>query len=248
MVTGTGKGIGYSVAKVLADEGALVSVVSRNKENVSDLVALMGGAEKGHYGIIKDLEEENAPREIYNDLQKEFGNINILVNNLGSTLDITDPFCPLEDWRRVYRVNFEVAVEMNNLMLPFMLEQKAGRIVNICSTASMENNGPVTYCSMKAAFAAYSRSMGRVLAKDGVVMTGVLPGAVITEGGFWETALRERPEHAERYLKERCPAGKFGNPEDIAYMVAFLCSELAEFCQGAIVPVDGGQSRHYFAQ
>jgi len=247
-VTGTGKGIGYAIAKVLADEGALVSVVSRKAENVSNLLKAMGGVEKGHYGITKDLEPESAPREIYDELQEEFGEIDIMVNNLGSTLDITDPYCSLEDWRRVYRVNFEVAVDMNNLMLPSMLQRKTGRIVNICSTASMENNGPVTYCAMKAAFSAYSRSMGRVLAKDGVVMSGVLPGVIYTEGGHWARAMKERPEHVDKYLADRCPTGKFGKTEDIAYMVAFLCSELAEYCQGSIVPVDGGQSRHYFPQ
>ena len=111
----------------------------------------------------------------------------------------------------------------------------------------MENNGPVTYCSMKAALTAYSRSMGRVLAKTGIVMTTLLPGAVFTKGGFWDSVMEERPEHAKKYLSDRCPAGKFGEPDDIGTMTVVLCSEQAKFCQGSIFPVDGGQSRHYFS-
>jgi 3-oxoacyl-[acyl-carrier protein] reductase len=112
----------------------------------------------------------------------------------------------------------------------------------------MENNGPVTYCAMKAAVIAYTHSLGRVLAKTGIVVSTVLPGAVYTEGGFWDQAMAERPDHVEKYLADRCPAGRFGTVEDIGYMVAFLASELADFCQGAVVPVDGGQSRHYFVK
>ena len=87
-----------------------------------------------------------------------------------------------------------------------------------------------------------------MLAKDGIVMSAVLPGAVFTEGGYWDKAMKERPEHVQKYLSDRCPLGRFGTPESIAAMVVFLCSELAGFCQGAIIPVDGGQSRHFFVE
>jgi NAD(P)-dependent dehydrogenase (short-subunit alcohol dehydrogenase family) len=90
--------------------------------------------------------------------------------------------------------------------------------------------------------------MGRILAietKD-VVMSAVLPGVVLTEGGHWDTVLKERREHAEKYLAERCPLGRFGKPSEISPIVVLLCSKLATFCQGSIVPVDAGQARHYF--
>ena len=146
----------------------------------------------------------------------------------------------------MWRFNFEVAVELDRLITPFMQERKWGRVVHIASTASMENNGPVTYCAVKAALLAYSRSMARILAPTGVVMSAVLPGAVMTEGGHWEKEMKEKPERVKKYLEERCPLGRFGKSEDIAAMVVFLSSNLAQFCQGSIVPVDGGQSRHYF--
>jgi 3-oxoacyl-[acyl-carrier protein] reductase len=126
-----------------------------------------------------------------------------------------------------------------------MLEKKWGRIVHIASTASVENNGPITYCTAKAALAAYSRSFGRVLAPEGIVMSAVLPGAVLTEGGHWETAQKERPEHVEKYLAERLPLREFGTPEHISGIVAFLCSDQAGFFQGSVVPVDGGQIRGF---
>ncbi len=247
-MTGTGKGIGYGIARSLAKEGVKVAVVSRSSEHLNGLMEAMGGREKGHYALSADLVEKDAPKNIVTKISQEFGNIDILVNNLGSTLDITDPFCSLDDWQKVYRMNLEVAIESTNAVLPYMRACGWGRIINISSTAGMENNGPIPYCSIKAALIAYSHSLGRVLAKEGVVVSCVLPGAIFTEGGHWDKALIERPEHVEKYLQDRCPSGTFGEIDDIGSMVAFLASDLAKFCQGSIIPVDGGQSRHYFVK
>jgi 3-oxoacyl-[acyl-carrier protein] reductase len=90
--------------------------------------------------------------------------------------------------------------------------------------------------------------MGGVVAPNGVVMSAVLPGAVYTEGGFWDEASVNRPEHVRKYLTERQRIGRFGRVEEIGHYVTFLCSELASFSTGSIVPIDGGQGRGYFGQ
>ena len=247
LVTGAGRGIGRAIAKSLAKEGAKVAVFSRTESDIVSLVEEMGGTGCGHFGQPLDLEAEGSPHMLMTMLgEADFGPVDIAVHNLGGTLEIRDAFCSLDDWRRVFRINFEVAVELNLFLLPYMREQGWGRVVHIASTASVENNGPITYCAAKAALAAYSRSFGRVLAPDGVVMSAVLPGAVFTEGGAWDIAMKERPEAVATYKAERLPLREFGTPEHISGIVAFLCSEQADFFQGAIVPADGGQIRGYF--
>lgn len=245
LVTAAGRGIGRSVARDFAAEGAKVAVVSRTQGDIDSLLQDMGGETAGHFGCSLDLETEGSADKLFELVTRHLGRIDVLVNNLGSTLDITDPYCPISDWRRVIRVNLEVAIELNNLVIPTMKERKWGRICNILAGASIENHGPVPYCTAKAAFMAYTRSMGRVLAPSGVVMTGVLPGAVLTEGGHWEVAMRERPQHAEEYLKFRTAAGRFGRVDEIAPMVLFMCSNRASFFQGSQVLIDGGQVRTY---
>jgi 2-hydroxycyclohexanecarboxyl-CoA dehydrogenase len=136
---------------------------------------------------------------------------------------------------------------MNNLFLPGMMKNGWGRIVNISANASLENSGPVPYCAIKAAYTAYSRSMARVLAKSGVVMSAVLPGVVITEKGHWQNILKTNPEHAEKYLLERTPMERFGKTDEISPFVALLCSQLASFAVGSIHAIDGGQARHYYS-
>lgn len=248
LVTGAGRGIGRAISISLASEGAAVAVASRTASDIESLVGELKTVSDGHFGVAMDLTPADAPSELMARLkQASFGPIDIVVHNLGGTLDVKDPLCSLEDWRKVWRMNIEVAIELNLLLVPAMQKQKWGRVVHIASTASVENNGPITYCTAKAALAAYSRSLGRVLAPDGVVMTAVLPGAIATDGGYWEEVLKERPEHAAKYLAERCPLGRFGVSEDIGGIVAFLCSEQAGFFQGSVVQVDGGQIRGFFS-
>lgn len=246
LVTGASRGIGASIAINLAKEGAAVAITARSESDLKSVIAEMGGFEKGHYLLAADLAEEGGPAKIFGEVVKNFGTPDILVNNLGDTLELKDPFISVQEWRKIFRINLEVAIELNNLTIPHMERNKWGRIVNVLSIASYENSGPVPYCTVKAAFAAYTRSMARVLAKTGIVMSGIVPGAIFTKEGAWDIAMKTRPEHVRKYLEDRCPLGKFGEPDDIGTMVAVLCSEQAKFCQGSIFPVDGGQSRHYF--
>jgi len=246
LVTGGGRGLGRGIALSLSREKAKVAIVSRTKSDVEKLVCEMGGADQGHYGIALDLMEQGAPAYLVEDIRENFGEPDIIVHNLGGTLDISDPFCSVEDWRKVWRFNLEVAIELNLAFVPAMKKKKWGRIVHISSISSMENHGPVSYCAIKAALTAYARSFGRVLAPDGILVTAVLPGAVFTEKGYWDIALKEKPEHVRKYLNERMAIRRFGTIDEIGSVVTFLCSEQASFCVGSIVPVDDGQGRGYF--
>jgi NAD(P)-dependent dehydrogenase (short-subunit alcohol dehydrogenase family) len=247
LVTGAGRGLGQAIALCLAREGAQVAAVSRTASDIEALIADMGGEKAGHRGVVMDLMPEGAPDRLLAELAG-FGPFDIVVHNVGGTMDITNPFCSIKDWRDVYRFNFEIGVELDAKILPEMCRRKWGRVCHISSISSMENHGPVTYCAMKAALTAYARSMGGVVARDGVVVTAVLPGAVFTEKGYWDTASTERPEHVHKYLTERQRIGRFGRPEEIGNFVAYLCSELASFNTGSVVPIDGGQGRGYFGQ
>lgn len=249
LITGAGRGLGRAIAESLAAEGVKVVATSRTASDLEELIKAIDGKEAGHLGVPLDIMPDGAPAELLR-LAREGGflSFDIVVHNVGGTLDIKDPFCSIEDWRRVYRFNFEVAVELNAMLVPAMQQRKWGRVVHISSIAGMENQGPVTYCSMKAALTAYTRSFGGVVAPDGVVVSAILPGAVFTEGGYWDKTSKENPEHVRKYLTERQRIGRFGRPEEIGNYVAYLCSDLASFNTGSIVPIDGGQGRGYFGQ
>lgn len=248
VVTGGCTGIGRAIALELATEGARVTVTSRSHVRVSRMVAELEEVGGEHHGVACDITAAGMPEHVVAIATERFGPPAILVNNVGDTLGILDPYCPAEEWHRLFDLILGVAIRMNNLVIPAMRAEGWGRIVNITAGAGMENSGPVPYSSLKAAFTAYTRSTARVLAleRSGVVMSAVLPGVVLTEEGHWASILEERPDHAEAYLRERTVLGRFGRPDEISAMVALLCSERASFCVGSIVPVEGGQARHYF--
>lgn len=249
IITGASRGIGSEVAVKLADEGVKIIAIARSVEKINMLIDSLGGGEKGHFGVALDLSANDSVSKLKKILlEKNISKIDIIVNNLGGTCDIVNPFCGLEEWRKVFRLNFEVAIELNNMIIPAMIENKWGRIIHISSISAMENHGPVTYCAAKAALTAYVRSFGGVVAPDGVVISAVLPGATLTKEGYWELALRERPDHVQKFLNERQRIGRFGKPEEVADFICFLASDRASFGTGGIYPVDGGQGRGYFGQ
>lgn len=247
LVTGGAQGIGMSITRHLLSEGANVIITSRSSEAIENLITELGDLSKNLVALRADITSENGVELLVSQINDMGTDVSILVNNAGHTLDVTDPHCSLSDWRKVFRLNFEVPLELTNLLLPSMKKNKWGRIVNITSCAGLENSGPVTFSAAKAALTAYTRSMGRVLAieEPGVVMSAVFPGVVVTKGGHWERILRTDPGHAQKYLKERCPVGRFGEIDEIGPIVAIYCSQLASFSHGAIIPVDAGQSKHY---
>jgi 3-oxoacyl-[acyl-carrier protein] reductase len=247
LVTGGATGIGAAIVSGLVEEGASVAFTSRNNESGIKLLNSIGGDLKGNHFINTDISKPGEPEKVVKNLLNLGFQPDILINNVGDTLGITNPECSLEEWRSVYRLNLEVHIELVNLVVPNMKINKWGRIVNITAGAGLENSGPVPYSSIKSAYTAYTRSMARVLAPFGIVMSAILPGVVITEDGHWSKVLLERPEHAFKYLEERTVLKRFGSPQEISPFVLLLSSELASFAVGSIVPVEGGQARHFFA-
>lgn len=218
LITGASRGIGKKIADKLWVAGHEVITVARTE---ADII----------HDFSKPLSAGKA-----SEFPKD---IDILVNNVGGNMGINDPHV-LAGWGEVMELNFWSAVSMSNIVLPHMINNKWGRVINTCSTSSVENNGAVPYCSAKAALAAYTHSMGRVLAPTGVIMTGLIVGAIATKGGHWD---HQTEEHKAKYLKERCPLGRFGEERSVADFVAFLCTDKADFFQGALLSIDGGQTR-----
>jgi NAD(P)-dependent dehydrogenase (short-subunit alcohol dehydrogenase family) len=245
LVTGGANGIGEEISKELAKAGVNLVVTSRTPEPIIKLKETLRHYDVRVEGIEVDFLDSGWAENFSKEIDKY--DLEILINNAGHNLNITDPYCSKSDWEKVMDLNFYTPVELSNLLIPKMKSLGYGRIVNITSCAGVENMGPVTYGVAKSSLTVYTRTMGRILATEGgeVVMTAVFPGVVVTEGGHWEKILEDDPERAEKYLEDRCPLGRFGEVSEIAPVVAFYSSVHASFSHGAIIPVDAGQARSY---
>jgi 3-oxoacyl-[acyl-carrier protein] reductase len=242
LVTGAGRGLGNGICKSLNNEGVNIVAVSRGQEGLDELKNQLNDLGSNHYFSI-DLEEKEGVQNLVKILRDEGLSPDIIVNNAGGNLGFTDPLKTLAGWNKVMRLNVEVGIELNEEFIPEMQNKKWGRVCHISSIAALENQGPPAYCAAKAALNAYVRSLARYVSPDNVILTSVMPGAVFTEGGYWDDALQNRPEHVEKYLNERMAIKRFGKISEISEVVTFLCSDLSSFCVGANMLVDGGQGR-----
>ena len=247
LITGASRGIGRACALALAAEGARVVLCARASDALEETLAALGGAAAGHRALALDLMADDGPASVLAELIED-GAPDIVVHSLGGTLGVRDNLPTARQWRDVFHLNIEVAAELNATFLPQMAARGDGRICSISSLAAFEMHGSIAYGVAKAALTAYTRGIGRAYADTGVVISAVVPGVVLTEGGHWDTNRKADPEYVERYIAERLPRGAFGSPEEVAAAVTFLCSRHAAPFIGSIVPLEGGQARSFFGQ
>ena len=244
LVTGSSSGIGLAIARALAAEGVHVTVCARTGEDVERAVTTLGGEAAGHRGVVADLAADGGPAALVASCAA-FGDIDILIHNVGGTLGVNDPLAPPELWRDVARLNLDIAIELNGAFIPGMQARGWGRVVAVLSLGAREHSGTIAYGTAKAALGAYTRGLARNVARDGVVVTAVTPGAVITEDGHWAKQTATNPERVKTYLATETARGHFVEPGEVAAVVTFLASNAASGCAGTFVSVDAGQGRSY---
>ena len=241
LITGASRGIGAAVCESLAREGVFVTAVARSQQDLQKLESVIGS--KNNLFIQSDLMIDGAIETLHNELKTNDRQPAIIINNVGGTMDVNDPLCSSNNFLKVMKFNLGIAMDINQIMVPNMREKNWGRICHVSSISALENQGPPSYSAAKAALNAYVRGVSRYLASENVIMTNVMPGAIFTEGGYWDEVSKNRPEHLKKYLEERMATKRLGHVSEIAELVTFLVSEHSSFMVGSSVLADGGQGR-----
>lgn len=246
LIVGASKNIGAAVARCLAAEGCEVFLVSRDEAKLSALCAELGGREAGHDYLAADLRAAGKPAEAAREALRRAGRIDVVVHNVGGGLGRKDALGPVSEWEDVWRFNAGIAIEMNSVLIPPMRERKWGRIVHVSSILAAVSEpltpfgAAVPYTAAKAYLNSYVRGLGRALASENVVVSAVMPGALASDGKFWDKMSREEPAKVKDFVEHYYPAGRLGTPEEIAPFIALLASEHAAFASGTLLPVSGG--------
>lgn len=238
LVTGCSRGIGRGIAKELAREGARVVMVARNAEALETARREMADPEK-HHVVALDLMAEGNIQKLADTINK-LGNLDIIVHNLGGSAMVFQSMSPAEDWKKVWQFNVGICHELNRIFIPPMVQRKWGRIVHLSTLSTTTYNGYAAYVSSKCALDGYVKTVSREVSQHNVIISAVAPGAIYSEGRYFAKIQKENPAALEAYFKEHLPIKRLGQAEDVAYAVAFLCSNQASFMAGAIVGVDGG--------
>lgn len=240
LVTGASQGLGKVATMDFAREGCRVSIVARRTEKLKEIIATIGGKKKGHSYYAVDLFEENAPSVAVNELVKRNGHFDIVLHNIGGTLNVKDPLATVDDWYRVWRFNVGIAIEINRLVVPAMQNEQWGRIVHISSISAESIRGSGPYSAAKAYLNAYVKSLGRSLAPTGIVVSALMPGAFIADGGHWDHIRKSKPAIIEDFLSHHQAIGRLGLAEEISAFALFMASRHVTFATSAVIPVDGG--------
>ena len=243
LVVGASKNIGAAIAEELAKEGCRVTVVARDEALLKKLVKKMGGSIKGHGYLTADLLMKGKPSEAAQILLTTKDSFDIVVHNIGGALGVKDILAPVGDWEKVWMFNAGIAIEMNRLLVPMMKKKKWGRLIHV-SSISAKNGEPLggahPYAAAKAYLNAYVKGLARELAKDNIIVSSIMPGAVLSEGKYWDIVKKKDPGAVKSFIEKHYPIGRFGVPSEIASFVVFMASKHASFAAGAVIPVDGG--------
>ena len=243
-ITGGSRGLGKAAAISLAKEGAYVGICSRDEDTVADTIAelqSLGASAKGFVGDISDLSRLS---DLHSKITKELGEIEILVNNVGGSKEKGDfTETPLKGFQETFDLNLFGSFELMKLVTPNMISQKWGRVINIASIWGREYGGNISYMSAKAALIAATKHAAVSLVQHGVLINSVAPGSVSHPQGSWEKFQNDNTkETVDDFIKNNLPMGKFGWPEPVGDLVAFLSSERIGFMAGSCIVIDGGQS------
>jgi len=236
LVTGASMGIGRGIATALAREGVRLAVVARRRNLLEELEKEL------HTKLViieQDFLQPGAAERIAEKALAGLGSVEILVNNAGGsrrfTLEASE-----EQWEEALTLNFTRQRQLAHKLLPQMMARKWGRIINI--TGKSEPEGLNGAFAAKAAMHSWAKGLSREVGKHGITVNCVPPGRILSE----QILRNYPPEFRKRESEEDIPVGEYGQPADIANLVAFLVSPLARYITGAVIPVDGGLRRHQF--
>jgi 3-oxoacyl-[acyl-carrier protein] reductase len=246
VVTGASAGIGAETVRALAGHGADVAFCARTRAAVNALAAECSGLAGKVMPFVADMSDGASIDGLCDEVDRELGPPDTLINNVGASPSRNFLYMTDDEWEELFRLNLSSAMRCTRRFLPGMRQAKFGRIVMISSVAARYPSAAlIDYAASKAALNAAAKALARKYAADNVLINTVLPGRVRT--AMWERAASEIAETAELDVEgvfaERSrdiPLGRFGQADEIANVVLFLCSDLADYVTGASIDVDGG--------
>jgi 3-oxoacyl-[acyl-carrier protein] reductase len=246
VVTGSSRGLGLATAAALLEEGCRVTICARGEAGLAEASAKLRGlpgAAARLLAVQADLATAQGVADVIGRTVEAFSGLDILVNNVGLARGGGISEASDRDWQEAFDQTLFPAIRASRLAVPHMRRRGGGAIVMIASIWGRESGGRMTYNAVKAAEISLAKSMAQQLAADNIRVNSVAPGSIRFPGGSWDRRVQEDPDGMREFVNRELPFGRFGRPEEVGAVVAFLVSPRASWISGASVTVDGCQSR-----
>jgi 3-oxoacyl-[acyl-carrier protein] reductase len=246
IVTGSSRGLGLASARALVAEGCRVCLCARGAERLAEAaIEVEAVAKKPNMVAVvqADVSTDAGVDLVVTQTVERFGGLDVLVNNVGRAggtdlIGTTDA-----EWQAAFDETLLPAIRASRLAVPHMKQRGGGAIIIIASIYGRETGGRMTYNALKSAEISLAKSMAQQLASVNIRVNSVAPGSILFPGGSWHKRQQTDPEGIAAFIKQELPFGRFGRPEEVGNVVAFLASGRASWMSGACVVVDGCQSR-----
>ena len=233
LVTGASRGIGAAIADTLAQAGATVVGTATSDSGAAAIGERL--AQWNGQGKALNAAEADGIENLIADIEKEFGKLDILVNNVGITRDNLLMRMKEEEWDEIMQVNLKSVFRASKAVLRGMMKQRSGRIINITSVVgAMGNAGQANYAAAKAGLMGFAKSIAREVGSRGITVNCIAPGFIDTD------MTRALPEEVRKTFEAQTALGRFGDAQDIADAVLFLASDQAKYITGQTLHVNGG--------
>ena len=241
LVTGGNGGLGLGMALGLAEAGANIAIAARNPDKTSDAIKQIEGVGVRAISVPTDVTKETEIESMISQTLDKLGQIDILVNNSGVTMRKEPENLSGDEWDHVLNVNLRACFLASKTVYPHMRDRGSGKIINIGSMTSIFGGGGsgAPYSSSKGGIVQLSKSLAVAWAKDNIQSNAILPGWFTTE---LTAAIPERQKERYQLISSRIPAGRWGDPEELAGVAVFLASPASDYVTGSVIAVDGGYS------
>jgi len=241
LVTGASMGIGHAIARGLAAEGVRTCITARRR-NLLDALSEQIVAAGGPTPVIveTDIMEDGAPARLARAAENALGQVDILINSAGGSRPRIPLDAPEEEWEEVMRLNFVRVRQLTHEILPGMIRHRWGRVVNI--SGKSEPRELLSSSPAKAAIHAWSKGLSCTVGSHGITVNCIAPGRIMSE----QIRRKYPPEFRARQSAQEIPIGRYGEPEELASAAVYLCSNIAGYITGTVLPVDGGLRKFAF--